>query len=217
MSPFRTDVQTAYDKISGTDQTALSAAFSNTPESFNRVMSFCFVTLGEIFQEKFNADRTRGAKQQFASIPLVQRRSKAVKSGQTVVKRWSNPSQTAVKQRSNSGQRRSKGGQAVVKRWSNGSQTVVKRWSNADTLVVSNGGQTAVKRYFKSSGQTVVKRWSNPSQTAVKRWSNSGQRRSTGGQAVVKRWSNGRLQSLSTSIMLHAAAHMLAAFKCGHE
>jgi hypothetical protein len=71
MSQFRTDVQTAYDKISGTDQTALSAAFSNTPESFNRVMSFCFVTLGEIFQEKFNADRTRGAKQQFASIPLV--------------------------------------------------------------------------------------------------------------------------------------------------
>ncbi len=34
-------------------------------------MSVCFVTLGEIFQEKFNADGTRGAKQQFASIPLV--------------------------------------------------------------------------------------------------------------------------------------------------
>ena len=71
MTKFKIDVQTAYDKLSGTDQTALSAAFANTPESFNCVMSFCVVTLGEIFQEEFNADKTRGAKQQFASIPLV--------------------------------------------------------------------------------------------------------------------------------------------------
>jgi hypothetical protein len=71
MTKFKIDVQTAYDKLSGADQTALSAAFANTPESFNCVMSFCVVTLGEIFQEEFNADKTRGAKQQFASIPLV--------------------------------------------------------------------------------------------------------------------------------------------------
>ena len=53
MSQFKTDLQTAYDKLSGTDRTALTADFSNTPESFNGVMSFCVVTLGEIFQEEF--------------------------------------------------------------------------------------------------------------------------------------------------------------------
>ena len=60
--------------MSGTagDRTALPADFSNTFESFNRVMGFCGMTLGEIFQEEFNAGRTRGAKQQFASIPLVE-------------------------------------------------------------------------------------------------------------------------------------------------
>ena len=71
MAQFRTDVQSAYENISAIDRTALSADFTNTPESFNKVMGFCFVTLGEIFQEEFNADMTRGAMPQFAAITLV--------------------------------------------------------------------------------------------------------------------------------------------------
>ena len=90
-----------------------------------------------------------------------------------------------VKQRSNSGQRRSKVGQIVVKRWSHGSQTLVRRWSNAGPLVVepwSNGCQTVVERRSNSS-HMLVKRWSNGGQTVVKRWSK-------GGQTAVKCWSN---------------------------
>lgn len=71
MTQFRKDVQTAFDSMSDIDQTALSANFTNTPQSFNEAMSFCMVTLGEIFQEEFNADWKRDAKQQYANIPLV--------------------------------------------------------------------------------------------------------------------------------------------------
>ena len=71
MAQFRTNVQMAYENMCAIDRTALSADFTNTPESFNKVMGFCFVTLGEIFQAEFNADITRGAKPQFAGIPLV--------------------------------------------------------------------------------------------------------------------------------------------------
>jgi hypothetical protein len=71
MARFRIFVQTGYDKMSENGRASLSAAFVNTPESFDRVLSLCFVTIGEIFNQEFARDQTRGAKQDLVNIPLL--------------------------------------------------------------------------------------------------------------------------------------------------
>jgi hypothetical protein len=71
MARFRIFVQTGYDKMGENGRASLSAAFVNTPESFDRVLSLCFVTIGEIFNQEFAGDQTRGAKQHLVNIPLL--------------------------------------------------------------------------------------------------------------------------------------------------